>query len=89
MKSLIGIKIVFSLLVLSVVWAIYYEAFYMKTVTVRGTVVSHGLVADKYGDRTYITLIKTDDGQIVEKTDMDSYIIPVNQKVKVEVRRSK
>ena len=80
-------KILFSLLVLSFVWAIYYEAFYLKTVTVRGTVVSHGLVADKFGDRTYITLIKTDDGQIVEKTDMNLYIIPVNQKVNIDVRR--
>ena len=80
-------KIMFTLLVLSFAWAMYYETFYLKTVKVRGTVVSHGLVANKYGDRTYITLIKTDDGQIVEETGMDWYIIPVNQKVNVNVRR--
>jgi hypothetical protein len=56
---------------------------------VNGVVIGHELVSNKYGDRTYITIIKTDDGYIEEKTGLSWYAIPENKRVHIEVCRYK
>jgi hypothetical protein len=46
-------------------------------------------VSDKYGDRTYITIIQTEDGFIEEKEGLKLYVTPINKHIKVEVYRWK
>jgi hypothetical protein len=55
--------------------------------TVQATVLSHAVTSDRIGTRTYITIIRTDDGYIEEKTGLSYYVIPVGNKVKVKVWR--
>jgi hypothetical protein len=52
-------------------------------------VLEHDVTADRYGDRTYITIIRTDDGFIIEKTGLKYYTIPTGSRVTIEVRRPK
>lgn len=54
---------------------------------VRGVVVSHNVTADRYGNRTYSTLVKTEDGYIQEVTDLNAYAIPAGRTVIIEVAR--
>lgn len=56
-----------------------------ETVSVKGTVMSHDLVADKRGYRNYCTLIKTDEGQVIESTMMQNYILPIGTRVTIKV----
>ena len=58
-----------------------------KPKIVQSTVLSHDVISNKYGDRTYITIVRTDDGYIVEKTGLSYYAIPVGDKIKIEVWR--
>jgi hypothetical protein len=58
-----------------------------KQKTVQGTVLSHSVVSDRYGDRTYITIIRTDDGYIEEKTGLSYYAVPVGGKVEIKTWR--
>jgi hypothetical protein len=60
----------------------------MHEVTVRGVVVSHEVVADKMGQRTYCTIIKTEDGYVEEKTGLVYYAEPIGSHVTVTVYRS-
>lgn len=55
--------------------------------TVQSTVLSHDITSNKYGDRTYITIVRTDDGYIEEKTGLSYYAVPVGDKIKIEVWR--
>ena len=55
--------------------------------TVQGKVLSHSVVSDRYGDRTYITIIRTDDGYIEEKIGLSYYAVPIGDRVKVKVWR--
>ena len=54
-----------------------------------GVVLEHNVTADKYGSRTYSTIIKTDDGYIEEKTGLSLYATPVGNRVYIEVVRLK
>ena len=56
---------------------------------VGGVVVEHNVTADKYGSRTYSTIVKTDDGYVEEKTGLNLYTIPVGNRVTIEVTRVK
>ena len=56
-----------------------------ETVSVKGTIMSHDLVADKRGNRTYCTLIKTDDGRVRESILMSNYILPIGTRVTIKV----
>ena len=56
---------------------------------VGGVVVEHNVTSDKYGSRTYSTIVKTDDGYVEEKTGLNLYTIPVGNRVTIEVTRVK
>lgn len=58
-----------------------------ETVSVKGTIMSHDLVADKRGNRTYCTLIKTDDGWVRESNMMHDYILPIGTRVTIKVMK--
>ena len=78
-----------SCLVIMVIATFVANLYYRESKIVNGVVLEHGVTSDKYGDRTYITIIKTDDGFIEEKTGLNWYVTPINQNVKIEVYRWK
>lgn len=78
-----------SCLVIMVIATFVANLYYRESKIVNGVVLEHGVTSDKYGDRTYITIIKTDDGFIEEKTGLNWYVTPINQNVKVKVYRWK
>ena len=61
----------------------------VETRNVGGVVVEHNVTADKTGHRTYSTIVKTDDGFIEEETGLNSYVVPVGERVTIEVTRTK
>lgn len=61
----------------------------MEEVNVNATVVAHAITSDKMGDRTYITVIKTDDKYVQELTGIKYYDIPVGKTFSVKVFRPK
>ena len=56
---------------------------------VGGVVLEHNVTADKTGHRTYSTIVKTDDGFIEEETGLKTYVVPVGERVTIEVTRTK
>lgn len=65
------------------------EPSILVTVKTTGTVLEHNVTSDRDGIRTYSTIIKTDKGEIVEVTNLQTYVIPVGKRVNVNVRRRK
>jgi hypothetical protein len=66
--------------------------FILSTVerrNVGGVVIEHNVTADKTGHRTYSTIVKTDDGFIEEQTGLNVYVVPVGERVTIEVTRTK
>lgn len=57
----------------------------MKGIKVRATVLEHAITADKYGNRTFTTVVKTSDGYIQELTGIECYGIPVGKTFTIEV----
>lgn len=82
-------ELLISCLVIMVISTFVVNLYYRESKIVNGVVLEHGVTSDKYGDRTYITIIKTDDGFIEEKTGLNWYVTPINQNVKVKVYRWK
>lgn len=82
-------ELLISCLVIMVIATFVANLYYRESKIVNGVVLEHGVTSDKYGDRTYITIIKTDDGFIEEKTGLNWYVTPINQNVKIEVYRWK
>jgi len=77
-----------AILILSIlIYGGIYQIFFTETVTVEGTIIYHGVTNNRSNDRTYITIIKTDDGEIREETGLSWFSYPINQRVKVNVRR--
>lgn len=46
-----------------------------------GVVVSHDVSSNRYGDISYNSLVKCDDGYIRRVNDMATYIAPIGSKV--------
>ena len=82
-------EIILVSLIAGVIISFAVTVYYKENKIVGGVVIGHELVSNKYGDRTYITIIKTDDGYIEEKTGLNSYAIPENKRVIIEVYRWK
>lgn len=62
-----------------VLW--YFSHVTIKEILVTGVVIEHNVTADRYGDRTYSTIIKTDDGYIVEKVGLAYYAKPIGSRI--------
>ena len=80
------IKLVIGIILFSL-WVsigIGYIISRTKKVKVYGTVVSHHITNDKYGDPTYYTIIKTDDGQIMTKRGLNYYVIKENDRIVID-----
>jgi hypothetical protein len=82
-------EIIIVLLVLGVIISFVITGYNRESRIVKGVVLEHGIVSDRNGDRTYITIIRTEDGFIEEKEGLNLYVIPINQRVNVKVYRWK
>lgn len=56
---------------------------------VGGVVYEHVVIARQTGMHKYVTIVKTDDGYIEEKTGLELYTTPVGSRVTIEVTRTK
>jgi len=61
--------------------------YYNEEYTIKGTVIEHNVTADRMGNRTYSTIIKCEDGYIIEKTGLNYYISPIGSTVNVVEHR--
>lgn len=68
---------------------ISYDLITYENRSMGAVVLEHNVTADNYGRRTYTTLIKTDDGIIIEKEGLNYYVIPIGNRITIEVRRPK
>ena len=75
---------VFGLLSLFLSASTKYVLSRIEKVKVYGTVVSHHITNDKYGEPTYYTIIKTDDGRIMTKTGLNYYIIKEDGRILID-----
>lgn len=77
--------LLFTLLLISIVGTLYLR----ESRIIEGVVLEHGIVSDRNGDRTYVTIIRTEDGFIEEKEGLNLYVVPINQRVNLKVYRWK
>ncbi len=77
------------LLIFGLVGFIVFITTTVERRNVSGVVVEHNVTADKTGYRTYSTIVKTDDGFIEEETGLKSYVVPVGERITIEVVRAK
>ena len=56
---------------------------------VGGVVFEHVVTGNGHGTDRYVTIIKTDDGYIEEQRGLKLYVIPVGERVTIEVTRTK
>ena len=85
----IGIIIIAALLLITLVGIIIYESVTTENKSMGAVVLEHNVTSDRYGDRTYTTIIRTDDGFLIEKEGLNYYVIPIGNRITIEVRRPK
>jgi len=59
----------------------------LQEVQMKATIIDHVVTADRAGDRTYSTIIKTEDGMVEEKIGLGFYVIPKGTKIVTTVYR--
>ena len=77
---------------LMVVFFLGFLIFIQATVERRevgGVVYEHVVTGNGHGQDRYVTIIKTDDGFIEEKRGLKLYVVPVGERVTIEVTRTK
>lgn len=57
----------------------------MEEVEIKSTVLDHIVTSDRYGDRTYITIVRSEDGYIRELTGLKYYTIPKGSNINIKV----
>ena len=60
----------------------------LRKVQMKATIIDHVVTADRMGNRTYSTIIKTEDGMVEEKIGLGFYGIPKGTKVTTTVYRA-
>ena len=89
MKEFIRYNWGWLLLIVVLLGFIVFVTSTVERRNVGGVVVEHNVTADKQGARTYSTIVKTDDGFIEEETGLKLYVVPVGERVTIEVTRAK
>ena len=77
---------------LMILFFLGFIIFIQTTIEVRnvgGVVYEHNVIANRHGEARYSTIVKTDDGYIEEKTGLNIYVVPVGERVTIEVTRTK
>jgi hypothetical protein len=82
-------EIILVSLMVGVIISVVVTFHYREKKVIDGVVLEHGIVSDRNGDRTYVTIIQTEDGFIEEKEGLKLYVVPINKHIKVEVYRWK
>lgn len=59
----------------------------VRDIQTNGVVYEHAIVATRDGHRRYITVVKTDNGSIVEKIGLKYYAIPIGNRISYTERR--
>jgi hypothetical protein len=85
--NIFSILVIIGLLIL--ISAFIYDYINTENRPMGAVVLEHNVTADRYGNRTYTTIARTDDGIIIEKTGLNYYTIPTGSRVTIEVRRPK
>ncbi len=57
-------------------------------VKIKGKVMDHVVTADRGGNRTYSTIVKTNDGVVRELTGLKYYVIPKGSEIYVRVYKA-
>ena len=83
MRHIIKHPVVIGLLI---VWAVFIGCWVVATtcthrVTRVGTVISHNVTSSRYGDITYYTVARFDDGYIRSLEGLKYYVIQVGGKI--------
>ena len=87
-KQKITVALVVTFLV-TVTCLLIYAYRHTIVKKVGATVIEHNVTADKYGNRAYTTLLKTDDGYVEEEKDLSTYVVPVGTRIIITVTRQK
>ena len=77
---------------LMIVFFLGFLIFIQTTVerrSVGGVVYEHVVLGNGHGDTRYVTIVKTDDGYVEEERGLKMYIVPVGERVTIEVTRTK
>ena len=88
-ENWISLLVIISVIIILVLVSNFLRSRILEPKMVGAVVLEHNVTADKYGNRTYSTIVKTDDGYIEEVTGLESYTYPVGNRIKVEVWRRK
>jgi hypothetical protein len=71
-----------------IAFAIYtFTSNSYEEVTVKATVLQHNILHDKV--RNYHTLLRTEDGEILDSHDLSIYVAPVGKQVWIKTTRDK
>jgi hypothetical protein len=87
MKSRVS-SVLKQILIYSLVIVIFYKCSTGckdASYKVSGTVMSHAVTANRNGRRTFSTIIRLDNGSIVEKTDLSFYVVKEGERVSYNV----
>jgi hypothetical protein len=60
----------------------------MHGVKMKGVVLSHAVVADRYGNSHYTSIVRMEDGAIEELNGLQCYVIPVGETIITTVMRT-
>lgn len=65
----------------------FFLHLHIRDIQTNGVVYEHAIIASRNGHRYYITVVKTDNGGIVEKTGLKYYTIPIGSRISYTERR--
>jgi hypothetical protein len=78
------VLIIASIIVVGASIIIGINKVFFKPVTVYGVVLSHTVTANRYGEATYRTVARFEDGYIRELSGLNDYVKPVGATVTLE-----
>jgi hypothetical protein len=55
--------------------------FSCKEVKRHGVIISHNVTSDRYGNPTYNSIVKMDNGEITVFSDVECYVLPINSPI--------
>ena len=82
-----AIKVVLGILIISMCFYGCFMIFSAEPKQVNATVLEHVVVGDRHGVRTYVTIVRTDDGYVQELTGLQHYTKPIGSTFTLKVYR--
>lgn len=81
------IKIIIGILFIGIFFYIGTRISNVESKLVKATILEHSVIGDRHGNRTYITIVKTDDGYVQELTGLVHYSKPIGSTFTLKVWR--